>query len=264
MLDWRPMSQAVDTRHEMLPFAELAVECVEHLDEPALRAECYSDVASNLAQTGHPERARTYFDLAAAAYEQMGDRVGQANVHRSVALTLVTDASDRVALLRDAVTIARQSNDQQTLATSLQALGVGLLWGGEFDDALAAYAECASITATMPGLAYLEPHVSSGRSRALGGVGRLEEAADEAGRALVLLRREGAPHGELRLLESHGDTLAALGRTREAAEAWRRFLTLATSPEIVRETNAVDDDTDASITINRVKAKLAGLQPMEA
>ncbi|MDT5159723.1 MAG: hypothetical protein QOC90_33, partial [Mycobacterium sp.] len=74
-----------------------------------------------------------------------------------------------------------------------------------------------------------------------------------------LLRREAATDGELRLLRSHGDALTALGRTHEAAQAWRRFLTLATSPERVRETNSVDDDTDGSVTIDRVKAKLAEL-----
>jgi hypothetical protein len=75
------MSQAVDARHDMLPFAELAIETVEHVDEPVLRAECYRDVASNFARTGQPERARTYFDLAAAVFEQSGDRVGLASVY---------------------------------------------------------------------------------------------------------------------------------------------------------------------------------------
>ncbi|MCW2671139.1 MAG: putative AfsR family transcriptional regulator [Frankiales bacterium] len=259
MLDWRPMSQAVDARHDMLPFAELAIQAAEHVDEPALLAECYRDVASNFARTGHPERARRYFDLAAAMFERSGDRVGQANVYRSMAVTLVMDPTDRIELLRASVTVARQLDDQPILATSLHSLGLGLLWGGRFDDALAAFDECTTITATVPDLAYLEPHVLSGRSRALAGTGRLEESADEAARALELLRRGDATEGELRLLRSHGDALTALGRTGEAAEAWRRFLTLATSPERVRETNAVDDDTDGSVTIDRVKAKLVAL-----
>jgi len=259
MLDWRPMSQAVDARHDMLPFAELAIETVEHVDEPVLRAECFRDVASNFARTGQAERARTYFDLAAAAFEQSGDRVGLASVYRSMAVTLVTDPLDRVELLRASVAVARRLDDQPILATSLHSLGVGLLWGGRFDDALAAFAECTAITVTVPGLSYLEPHVLSGRSRALAGAGRLDESVDEAARALELLRRGGETDGELRLLRSHGDALTALGRTREAAEAWRRFLTLATSPERVRETNALDDDTDGSVTIDRVRAKLAEL-----
>jgi tetratricopeptide (TPR) repeat protein len=259
MLDWRPMSQALDARHDMLPFAELAIQAAEQVDEPALRAESFRDVASNFARTGQPERARTYFDLAAATFEQSGDRVGQANVYRSMALTLAMDPADRIELLDESVATARQLDDQPMLATSLQALGLGLLWGGRFDDALAAFTECATISTTVPGLAYLEPHVISGRSRALAGANRLEESADEAARALELLRREGATDGELRLLRSHGDALTTLGRTYEAAEAWRRFLTLATSPERVRETNNVDDDTDGSVTIDQVKAKLAKL-----
>jgi DNA-binding SARP family transcriptional activator/tetratricopeptide (TPR) repeat protein len=263
MLDWRPMSQAVDARHDMLPFTALAIAAAEHVDDPALRAECFRDVASNFARTGQLERARTYFDLAAAEFEQSGDRVGQANLYRSMAVTLVMGAADRIELLGESVAIARQLDDQPILATSLHSLGLGLLWSGRFDDALAAFAECATITATAPGLAYLEPHVLSGRSRALAGADRLQESADEAVRALELLRRGDATEGQLRLLRSHGDVLTALGRTHEAAEAWRRFLTLATSPERVRETNAFDDDTDGSVTIHRVKAKLAALQDLE-
>ncbi|MDQ1736267.1 MAG: hypothetical protein QOH56_2518 [Pseudonocardiales bacterium] len=81
----------------------------------------------------------------------------------------------------------------------------------------------------------------------------------EAARALDLLRRGGATEGELRLLRSHGDVLTALGRTHEAAQAWHRFLSLASSPDRVRETNAFDDNTDGTVTIDRVKAKLAQL-----
>jgi DNA-binding SARP family transcriptional activator len=259
ILDWRPMSQAVDTRQDALPFVELAIEAVEHVNEPVLRAECYRDVASNFARTGQPERARTYFDLAATTFEISGDRVGQANVYRSMAVTLVMDPAERIELLRKSVAIVRRLDDQPIMATSLHSLGLGLLWSGRFNDALAAFAECATITATVSGLAYLQPHVLSGRSRALAGADRLEESADEAARALALLRREGEIEGELRLLRSHGDALTSLGRTHEAAETWRRFLTLATSPERVRETNNVDDDTDGSVTIDRVKAKLAEL-----
>jgi hypothetical protein len=72
---------------------------------------------------------------------------------------------------------------------------------------------------------------------ALAGADRLEESADEAARALVLLRRKGETRVELQLLLSHGDVLTALGRPHEAAEAWRRFLTLATSPERVQNAN---------------------------
>ncbi|HEY3609865.1 MAG TPA: BTAD domain-containing putative transcriptional regulator [Pseudonocardiaceae bacterium] len=259
MLDWRPMSQAVDARHAMLPFAELAIKAAEHVDEPALRAECYRDVASNFARTGQPERARTWFDRAAATFEQAGDRVGKANVYRSMAVTLAMDPGDRVELLRESVAIARELDDQPLLANSLHSLGLGLLWAGRFHDALTAFAECAAITPTVPGLSYLEPYVRSGRSRALAGAGRLTESADEAASALELLRRADESKGELRLLRSHGDVLTALGRTREAADAWRRFLAIARSPELVQETNALDDDTDGSVTIDRIKAKLAAL-----
>jgi tetratricopeptide (TPR) repeat protein len=176
-----------------------------------------------------------------------------------MATTLVMDPHDRIELLRESVAVARHLDDQPILAASLQSFGVGLLLAGRFDDALTAFAEGAMIIATVPGLTYLDPHVLSGRARALAAVGRLPESADRGASAVELLRREGAAQGEHRLLESHGDTLATLGRIREAGEAWRRFLTLASSPEIVQETNALDDNTDGAVTIDRVKAKLAVL-----
>jgi DNA-binding SARP family transcriptional activator/tetratricopeptide (TPR) repeat protein len=258
MLDWRPMSQVVEDHREMLPFAELAIQAAGNLDEAVLRAECFRDVAARFARTGQPERARTYFDLAAATFEQSGDRVGQANVYRNMAMTLMMNPTDRIELLGRSVAVGRQLNDQPILATSLHALGLGLQFGGRFDDALAAFAECAALTATVPGLAYLESHVLAARSMALAGAERLEESADEAARALVLLRRKGETRVELQLLLSHGDVLTALGRPHEAEKAWRRLLTLATSPERVQ--NAIDfDDTDGSVIIDRVKAKLAEL-----
>jgi hypothetical protein len=52
--------------------------------------------------------------------------------------------------------------------------------------------------------------------------------------------------------------LTALGRPHEAEEAWRRFLTLTSSPGRVQ--NAIDfDDADGSVIIDRAKAELAEL-----
>ncbi len=133
---------------------------------------------------------------------------------------------------------------------------------GRYDEQLAILAECASITANQPGLAHLEPYVLAARATALAESGRLEESADDAGRALELLRREGDVLNEISALISHGDTLTALGRTHQAAETWRRFLTLATSPELVQSAfngNFGGDGGDAAEIIDRVKAKLAAL-----
>ena len=53
----------------------------------------------------------------------------------------------------------------------------------------------------------------------------------------------------------------ALGRTHLAAETWRRFLTLATNPELVQSAfnGNFGDGVDAAEIIDRVKAKLAAL-----
>jgi DNA-binding SARP family transcriptional activator len=259
MLDWRPMSQGVDARHDMLPFAELAIQAAGHVNEPDLRAECFREVAATFARTGRPERAQRYFDQAAETFQQTGNRAGQANVRRNRAQTLVTDPEQRIELLRESVAIARELDDEPILAVTLHGLALALQCSGRFDEELAALAECASITANQPGLAYLEAYVLATRSTALAKSGRLQESVDEAQAALKLIRCEGEIINELILLISHGDALTALGRTHEAAETWRRFLTLATSPELVQTTNNAEDDIDGAEIIARVKAKLAAL-----
>ena len=259
MLDWRPMSQGVDARHDMLPFAELTVEAAGHVTEADLRAECFRDVAATFARTGRPERARGYFDLAAEIFRQTGNRAGLANVHRNRAQTLVMDPGERIELARESVAMARDLNDQPILAVMLHGLALALQGSGRFDEELAALAECTSITASQPSLAWLETYVLGARSAALARSGRLEESINEAQRALELTRQEGDIVNELKILVSHGDALTALGHRHEAAETWRRFLSLATSPELVQTTNNAADDIDGAEIIARVKAKLAVL-----
>jgi hypothetical protein len=70
--------------------------------------------------------------------------------------------------------------------------------------------------------------------------------------------REAGTRDELRLLRPYGDTLTSLGRTRDAGVPGA-FLTLATNPERVQESKALDDSTDGSVVIDRVKARLTEL-----
>jgi tetratricopeptide (TPR) repeat protein len=169
------------------------------------------------------------------------------------------DAVDRERLLRKSVAIARETTDPPLLATALHSLAVGLIWSDQFAKALPVLDECMAITSKVPELAYLEPHLLSGLARALAGTGRLTESATAAERSLAMLAEQGLVEGELRLLRVHGDTLTKLGRTNDAVAAWRRFLALATRPEVVRESNAPGDDTEPSVTIGDVQAKLAAL-----
>jgi tetratricopeptide (TPR) repeat protein len=206
-----------------------------------------------------PGLSAFYFDLATSEYQQTADRAGQANVYRNMAQTLVADPEERVELLRAAVAISRDLDDPPTLASTLHGLALVLRWAGRFDEALAALADGGSIIAKHPGLAYLESCILSARSESLAGIGRLEEAASEAARALEMIRRDGEVVNELSLLLPYRDTLTALGRNHEAAENWRRFLPLATSPDLVQETHKFDYNADGAEIIERVKAKLAAL-----
>ncbi|WP_433167137.1 BTAD domain-containing putative transcriptional regulator [Kribbella sp. CA-247076] len=259
MLDWRPMSQAIDARHDMLPYADLAVAAAEQLSDETLRAEAYRDAASNLARTDQTDRARALFLRAAAAYEQAGDRLGLASVYRSMCVTMAMDPTERTTLLRRSVAIVREFGDKPTLASTMHALGLGYLWSGAYDDALVAFAEALALAESLPGMDHLQPHILSARARTLAKAGRFAEAARDAEPALEIFRREGAIHAELRLLHSYGEVLTALERPDAAADAWRRYLALVTGPEHIRETNALDDDTAGAETIKRIESRLATL-----
>ena len=259
MLDWRPASQAIDTRRDMLAFAELAIEAAQQVDDLALKAEAHRDAASNFARTEQHDRARAHFDEAIAAYQQSGDRLGLSGVYRSMGVTLPMDPAERIGLLLDSVAVVRELDDLPNLAPALHSLGLGYLWAGRYDDAIATFSEAHTAAGKVETLDHLVPHLLSARARAFAKAGRHDEALTDGERALEVFRRNGAAQAELRLLHSHGEVLTALGRHENAAEAWRRYLSLCDGPEHIRETTALDDPTDGATTIARIKAKLAAL-----
>jgi len=264
MLDWRPSSQAIDTRRDMLAFSALAVEAARQVDDPALRAEAHRDAASNFARTDQHDLARAHFEEAIAAYQQSGDKLGLSGVYRSMGVTLPMNSTERIELLLGSVAVVRELDELPTLAMALHSLGLGYLWARRYDDAILTLNE-AHATADKAGtLDHLEPHVLSARSRAFAKAGRHHEALIDAERALEAFRRDGAAHAELRLLHSHGEVLTALGRNEDAAAAWRRYLALCHGPEHIRETSALDDHTDGATTIARITAKLADLDRPKA
>jgi tetratricopeptide (TPR) repeat protein len=231
ILDWRPMSQNVDATTDILPWAELALQAAQHVEEPILKAESYRDVAAKLAKTGDTARARTFFDLAAATFDELSDRAGLANLYRNMAMTLITDPHEAVDLLRKSVAIARNLENPPVLAASLVALGLALRTGlTDLTSAAAAYSECLTI-ATTEGLRNLEIQARTGIVQALTASHDYEAAVNEAQPLLALLLREHTTIDELVLLQDYGEALMSLGRHAEAAEAWRRYLDLAT-PEL--------------------------------
>jgi DNA-binding SARP family transcriptional activator len=259
MLDWRPMSQTVDSHYAMLPFAELSIEATRHVDDPALVAEIFRDVAASLAHTGHPDRARSFYDRALAIFIERDDKVGVANVYRNIGSTLPVDTDERVHLMNESVAIARQLNNPAILATSLSAYSSSLFWAERFEDSFKAAAEGAAVAGTHPELEYLEPIMESIQVQTLAGAGRMQESADLAERVLDRVRRDGDVRSERSVLLTLGDVLTELGRTAEAADTWRRLLALISGPESAKDLHDFYDDTDGAVIIARIEAKLDAL-----
>jgi DNA-binding SARP family transcriptional activator/tetratricopeptide (TPR) repeat protein len=260
ILDWRPMSQAVDSSWATFPFAKLAVNAVEQLGEASLRAETYRNAATSHAHAGQLEAAHRYFDLAAAAFDQSGDLAGLANLQRNIGMTLPMSHPTRIKHLRTAVDIARDIDNRALLATSLTGLAAVQNWAGEHNAALATVEEATETIAPIPGgVSGINVFLLTHQVNALAGAGRLREAADVADHALPIIRREGEVGAERALLMSYGDVLTALGRRHDAAQAWRRLLSLISGPENAQELLEPGDDTNGTVIIDRIKTKLASL-----
>jgi DNA-binding SARP family transcriptional activator/tetratricopeptide (TPR) repeat protein/type II secretory pathway predicted ATPase ExeA len=262
VLDWRPMSQTRDPTRDLLPFTALALQAVEHVDEPILRAECYRDVAAKLARTGDRERARKYFDLAAATFAELGDRAGQANVYRNMALNVVSDPKEAVDLAGKSVAVARELNNGALLVASLEALAYPLIGVGDSKAAVDAFSECLAI-AIDEGFGDFELHARVGIVAALTASHEYEAALSAAEPALALLRGEPAPMSELGLLMAYGDALMALRKDAQAIEVWQRFLALATpglAEDVIidRSVNKTGDELIAG-----VQAKLDALTSVD-
>jgi DNA-binding SARP family transcriptional activator len=258
LLDWRPMSQSVNSLSDQRPFVELCADLVDRVDEPALRAEAYREIASDRARSGDADAARIWFTRSSETFAQIGDSAGEANVLRNMALNLALEPGERVELLQRSVALARGIDDQPILAHSLHALCQGLRWAGRFDEAMVVADECLGICAENPRLHHLRAATVSERALALAAAGHLAESATEGKVALDLFREAGQTTFEVELLLSQGDVLTALGRTTEAEATWRRFLTVAT-PGLVEDTVPFGVVDGAQI-IDEVKRKLDRLR----
>lgn len=257
ILDWRPMSQTVDARDDMKPWAMLGLEAAEDVAEPALRAECYREAAAKFGYYGDREEARNYFARAAAIFDELGDLAGLANVYRNMSQHLAIDARARLDLLHKSVFIARDLENPPVLAAALYMLGYCLRWElKDFANARKAYEELLAIARTEH-LADHERRARIGIVDLLSATRSYEEAVNESQPILALLQHESAPLDELGLLAAYGDALTGLHRHVEAIEVWRRFLEVAT-PELASELGAVGRSDGAEV-IAAVRSKLEAL-----
>ena len=119
-LDWRPMSQTVDTPRDLLPLVRLALQAVRDVDEPALAAECHRDAAAKFARTEDLNAAGAQYTSALRLHRELGDLAGESNTLRNLAVTLTTDPAERVDYARQAVELARRSV-RSVLGTALSA-----------------------------------------------------------------------------------------------------------------------------------------------
>src|SRR5262249_9107347 len=71
--------------------------------------------------------------------------------------------------------------------------------------------------------------------------------------ALPIMRREGEVGAERLLLMSYGEVLTALGRREEAAQAWRRLLSLINGPRHAEELLEPADNTNGTVAIERIR-----------
>jgi DNA-binding SARP family transcriptional activator/tetratricopeptide (TPR) repeat protein len=265
--DWRPMSDNVDAPRDLLPYIRLALNAATAVDGShdgdvplVLIAECYRYAAAKLARIGDLETARSHYNAALRRFEQLGDLAGQANTLRNMAVTLVRDPDERVALAERAVQAARQCDVPLVLSAALSAHGQLLRLAGQVQGAIPVLLEGLDLAGHHPGGDNLASELLTSLALTHGAMDDLTNAIAYGERALEAVRRVGDVANELQLLPDHGEALLAAGHPACARQAWQRYLSLSANANTL-ESLAHEFGYQASEVARHVQARLALLSP---
>ncbi|MGW3117522.1 tetratricopeptide repeat protein [Streptomyces sp. NPDC001107] len=182
-------------------------------------------------------RWRRYFDdgtavaqAAAAAAQQAGDQVGEADALNNLGLALrqTGRAEEAIEAHTRARDLHQAAGDRHREATALNNLGLALRQTGRAEEAIEAHTRARDLYQAV-GDRHREGMAWNNLGNALREAGRAEEAIEAHTRARDLYQAVGDRHREARAWNNLGLALAEEGRVEEAIEAYGKDL------EICRE-----------------------------
>jgi DNA-binding SARP family transcriptional activator/tetratricopeptide (TPR) repeat protein len=204
-------------------------------------AWCAADM---LERQGRGDRNRALQRVALAAAARIGDRKGQALVHRAAGRSYARTGQfdDALTELRRALDLARAEGDRFVEATVLDIVGGVQIMQGRYADGIRTSEQSGELYRALGDLARLATAANNiGWARAM--LGDFDAALEHCRAALDLIRGSSAHEVEADINDSLGFVHHSLGRYAEAVQWYERALAIQ---------EEIDADLDAAITSDRL------------
>jgi predicted ATPase/DNA-binding CsgD family transcriptional regulator len=252
------------------PLAADGIACARHAGEPQLEIWGRNLLAGLAWSQGDADRIVAELEASRVPSGQADPALAaRAQILLAHAAFLAGDLADEDRHGRRAIELARTAAGQEGLVLALTAWTISAIAGAGIQPAtVAALDEAANLTAAHPDR-FTETPMRHWRARLFATLGQLEAAETEvglcwaAGRSgAVRLVEFGGPLAEARLAAARGDTAAAVGALRRAADGGRRVAIVMFVPAALAALACMaaiaGDESTAAAAIGEARAELGG------
>ncbi len=246
------------------------IACARQADEPQLEVWGRNLLAGVAWLTGDADRIVAEVEASRALFPQADPALAaRAEILLANAAFLAGDLAEQERHSWLAVELARTAADQEGLALALTAGSVPAIAGAGIQPAtVAALDEAAHLTAAHPDH-FTETIMRHLRARLFATLGQLEAAETEVGLCWAAARSGAlrgvealAPLAEARLAAARGDTAAAAGALRRAADGGRRVAIVMFVPFALAGLACIaaiaGDQSTAAAAVVETRAELGG------
>jgi tetratricopeptide (TPR) repeat protein len=211
--------------HDRATAWRAALDAAGRFGDLGVRAYTRRLLASALIGLGQSREARNHLEQAVDLFTRAGDRVGQADAHRTGAVLQSAQGRFDLALrhVQQALALHRAAGHQRGVASALNAAGWYHTLLGQYGEAIAHGQEALELHRTIAnkkGEAATYDTLGLAHHR----LGQYAEAARSFGCAVALQEEIGEMPAHVGTLTRLGDTLQAMGDIDAARTAWRRAL----------------------------------------
>ncbi len=222
-----------------------ALAAATRLGDIAALAVCNRMLGTASSELGDHDQARGFFATSLTLHQQLGNRLGEANVHQNLAVLAARQGryADAVGHGEQALRVFQATGDKAAEAVALNNVGCFHALLGDYQQSRAFCQQALALTLET-GYRKAEAAAWDSLGCAEHHLGNLAEAAICHERALSMLRESGERFHEADVLSHLGDNRQAAGDLAGAREAWRQAL-------------AILDDLQ-HLDASQVRAKLAG------
>jgi DNA-binding SARP family transcriptional activator len=224
VLDWRPMSQSLDSAGDTLPSSRLGLAAAVRVGDDILAADLSRDVGSKLARMGAHSEAEPYLLESLRIFSSRHDYAGEANAYRNLTLNASWEGrhDQELEYVELSLSAARRSGQASIIASALAAVGGVRMRAGSLAAAVDAFEESNTLL-VMASLDYMRPEIAS----YLAEIACMREDFVEARRQIIEGRSQLAHNidvlVESSLMASWALSARRLGLVEEAREAVEAF-----------------------------------------